>query len=334
LEKDNEYIDALIARCLSGNASEEDQSELRTWRNASAENDAYYEDVAIIYEASVIQHNIDVDADAAWNKLSSQIERKETTPVVPLHSKGNSNRWILSIAAAVLLLAGITAIIFRLNNKTADQNTLALVTQDKAVEQTLPDGSNIKLRPNSSLKAIKGTVPHSREYELQGEGTFTVKHDAQKPFIIHTDKVLIRDIGTSFTVRSLAESDSVTVSVSSGEVQFYAERQEGVNLTAGETGVYLKSASRFSKRSKNDAPEEQKEALKFNDTPLSDVVTKLNALYKAHIQFGNEKIKHCRITVRFTNNNVDDMIDVIAQTLSLQRSRQDSVTTLYGKGCD
>jgi ferric-dicitrate binding protein FerR (iron transport regulator) len=334
LEKDNEYIDALIARCLSGNGSEEDHAELTAWRNSSPENDAYYEDVAIIYEASAVQHKIEVNTNVAWNKLSSQIEKKEATPVVPLQPKGNSNRWILSIAAAILLLLGITSIIFRLNNKSTELNTLALVSHDKAIEQTLPDGSHIKLKPNSSFKAIKSTIAHSREYALQGEGTFTVTHDEQKPFIIHADKVLIRDIGTSFSITSLAESDSVIVSVSSGEVQFYAEKQEGINLTAGETGFYIKSASHFLKKSKNEGLNEQKEALQFNDTPLSDVVNKLNTLYKAHIQFGSEKIKRCRITVRFTNDKVDDMIDVITQTLSLQKTKQDSVTTLYGKGCE
>ncbi|KAA0990719.1 DUF4974 domain-containing protein [Dyadobacter aurulentus] len=58
--------------------------------------------------------------------------------------------------------------------------------------------------------------------------------------------------------------------------------------------------------------------LDFKDTPLHEVLIILEKDYKVRFQFTDLDIRDCRITSRFENKSLEEILDIIAYTLKLE----------------
>lgn len=85
-------------------------------------------------------------------------------------------------------------------------------------EVVLPDKSLVWLRPRSELTcaASFGAV---RDVHLRGEAFFAVTKNPAQPFVVHTPKVTVRVLGTSFLVKAYPQLSITTVHVRTGRVQ-------------------------------------------------------------------------------------------------------------------
>jgi len=73
----------------------------------------------------------------------------------------------------------------------------------------------------------------------------------------------------------------------------------------------------------------------FTDTPLKVAAAAIEKTYGITILFENQKLYRCRITTRFDNKTLKEMLDIMAYTLKFkyyinEKSRQVFVT---GYGC-
>src|SRR5690606_39750223 len=114
---------------------------------------------------------------------------------------------------------------------------------------------------------------------------------------------LFRSIGTSFNVKAHPDSATVVVSVIGGIVRFYTAADEGVELRAGQKGVYDRRSKTFS----SDRLEQNEFAYKtrvfvFNNQTLQQVVNSLNAVYRRTIRV-DRSIERCRLTVSFEDES-------------------------------
>ena len=108
-------------------------------------------------------------------------------------------------------------------DKPADATTparlMALsVPRGQDYHLTLADGTQVWLNAESRLEFPDRFNGNTREVRLQGEAYFEVKKDAKRPFIVHTDYLTTRVLGTSFDVRAYSRKDA-SVTLVSGRVQ-------------------------------------------------------------------------------------------------------------------
>ncbi|MBQ7442044.1 MAG: FecR domain-containing protein [Prevotella sp.] len=97
-------------------------------------------------------------------------------------------------------------------------NTI-LLPQGKVAKIVLPDGSRVWLNARSSLiYPNKFLAGQPRRVKLNGEAYFEVAHDKSRPFIVETEKVQTRVLGTSFNVRSYNNENPI-VTLVNGSVQ-------------------------------------------------------------------------------------------------------------------
>ena len=87
---------------------------------------------------------------------------------------------------------------------------------------TLADGTQVWLNAESRLEFPDRFNGNTREVRLKGEAYFEVKKDAKRPFIVHTDYLTTRVLGTSFNVRAYSRKDA-SVTLVSGRVQVKAD---------------------------------------------------------------------------------------------------------------
>jgi ferric-dicitrate binding protein FerR (iron transport regulator) len=323
-------IEDLIGKVLSGEATADEVREFETWRRASTENAKYFADMQLIFaKASTNQVKIDFDTDAAWTKVRSKIGKSK---VVALPK---TNWQPLRIAAGIVLIVAAGIFAWR---SLGQQNvqTLALVSENKIVENTLPDSSTVTLNKKSSIEFKYDPKEKTRKVKLKGEGFFDVKHEETKPFVIETDETLVRDIGTSFNVRSYPDKDTIEVVVTSGVVQFYTLKDPGMMINAGETGIYSKRGKFFAKLPKADTNvlAYKTRVFSFHSTDLQSVIEQINEVYESHIKLANAEIAKCQLTATFRNDELEQMIEVITETFGLTAETNDrKEIILNGTGC-
>jgi ferric-dicitrate binding protein FerR (iron transport regulator) len=81
--------------------------------------------------------------------------------------------------------------------------SLNLNEEQKVVN--LPDGSSIMLKKEHVFRILNHLKAIKRVY-LTGEAFFEVAKDANKPFFVHANQVITKVLGTSFTVRAVADA--------------------------------------------------------------------------------------------------------------------------------
>lgn len=317
-------IDDLIGKVLSGEATMDEVREVDAWRAESRENQNYYSDLELIFsKAASNQVKIDFDEDEAWRKVQKKLVKTKTIDWRPLR-----------IAAGVVLL--MTAGIFAWRSFNKPTQTMAIVSDNKVVQDTLPDGSTAVLNKRSSIEFEYNPREKTRKVKLKGEGFFEVKHEETKPFVIQADEALVRDIGTAFNIKSYPDKDTVEVVVESGVVQFYTLSDPGLVINAGETGFYSKSRKTFSKLAKADTNvlAYKTRVFSFNATDLRSAIEQINEVYDSKIKLANDRIASCRVTATFRNNSIDEILDILAEifVLTIERTDQNEII-LNGQGC-
>ncbi len=322
-----EAIDDLIGKVLAGEASPQEQKELDAWLGESESNRKYFDQLKTIFgNAGAPSIQLHFDTDAAWQRVRSKLEKKPGTRVL--------DNYFWRIAAAVTMVAIGGYFIYRISSPAIQRDEVRTVAQ--TVQDTLPDGSRAFLNRHSQIRFEYNHRKGTRNVVLTGEAYFEVKHEQEKPFIIETEQVLIRDIGTAFNVKAYPENQTVEVVVEEGEVQFYTKADSGVNVRRGETGIYDKALRKFSKIIKADTNvlSYKTKVFSFNNTDLGTVVQTLNEAFGAQIKLAHEGLSQCHLTVNFNDDSLETVVDVLAETLSLTVVRQGDQIILDGKGCN
>jgi transmembrane sensor len=330
VENELNDIDDLIGKVLAAEATPQEQIQLQNWIRESETNKKYFNQIKTIFDrAASNQVQLQFDADAAWGRVKEKLHKEKEGKSRPLFNSG----MFLRIAAGVVLVSVVGFFAYQqLNTPT---QTFVAVATTSTVQDTLPDGSAAFLNKRSTISYEYNPKEKIRKVKLQGESFFEVKHEEEKPFIIEAEEVLVRDIGTAFNVKAYPNSDTVEVIVESGEVQIYTEKNPGLYLMAGETGIYSKRLREFSKIIKADtnALAYKTGIFSFNNTDLKSLITKINEIYDAHITLASGKLENCRITVSFNNDKLETIVEVIAETLNLTVTRNEKEILLEGIGC-
>lgn len=323
-------MDELIAKYLAGEASQEESAQVLAWQKQSDENRLYVEQFNRIFNhASDLGELQEFDTDAAWLRVRSRLSKD--TKVVQLPPQKNNMSLYWKIAAGLLLtvLAGV----YFLRQPMDSGAALVVASHTETVSDTLPDGSNVFLNKQSSIRYVYNKKADERRVHLKGEAYFDVKHDEKSKFVIDIDGVLIRDIGTAFNVKAPEGSNTIEVFVNEGEVMFYTENDSGLYLRAGARGVYDKQVKKFT----IEEPEVNVLAYKtrvfnFNNVELAQVVRQLNAVYAKQIEF-SPSLRFCRLTVSFNNEPLEEVIAIIIETLGLKAIESNGKILLDGAGC-
>ena len=107
------------------------------------------------------------------------------------------------------------------------------------VSTTLPDGSVIKMNSCSRLSYDPKEWLEERIIYFTGEGSFEITHDEQRPFLVNTERYMVKVLGTSFNLSSYEQASSDHISLRNGSVEVYFgkadndENKKAYDLVAG-----------------------------------------------------------------------------------------------------
>lgn len=320
-----ENIDELIGKFFSGEASPEEAMLLDDWKDDHPDNLLHYTNSEKLF---ALIHNekdtLEPDSKAAWKKIRDKIE--VPVNIIPLNRK-RSYAW-LAAACIILLIGG--SILLNYVFKTEKQQEIAYITGKETKSVQLTDGTVISISPNSNLVVDKGFGKKNRTLHLKGAADFSVVHQEKLPFIVDAGDVFIKDIGTKFSIKSSADTDTVYVRVDEGVVLLFDSLGSSLEIKATGKALYIRSI----KKIVSEVTEKKiSAAVQFSNSSLEEVILKLNSIYDTEITVENVQLNKCTITTQFDKENLETVLGIITETLGLSYEKTSSGYLIKGQSC-
>jgi transmembrane sensor len=234
------------------------------------------------------------------------------------------NKRFLAIAASSLLIIAVSSLLFFLLPNADSVKMHSLSTADANKSLVLADGSQIEMNKLSTINYPSKFIENNRSISFEGEGFFTIKPDATKPFIVSVGEMKVKVLGTAFNIKAYPGDESIEVVVDHGKVEV-SYGGEFVTLTPGyravvhkQTGALLKSENiNVNYNSWNT------KKMVFVETPLSDVVSTLQSVYGVKIDFKDSLMLDNRLTANFYRTDLENVVKVVCRTFNFEYQKED-----------
>lgn len=335
MSQEQQHIDFdLVGKVLSAEATEKERAQLENWIAHSESNREEFESLKEIWELSAPVEMPDVNIDAAWKKVNAQTD--EATVISIAEDKlqqRRSPRIYLAWAASIAVLLSIGLGVWFFNR---DGAMLTAEAGPQGLELQLEDGSMVTLAPNATLEYPESLAEDKRLVALNGKGFFEVTSDKQRPFIVQTASAEVRVLGTRFEVNTAAGPEKLKVSVQEGRVQVTSEKSsEQTIVETMETCVVDNKSGELKKDELNEPGIFfwKDKTIRFKRTDLRKASEILSSLFHKEILIEVVKTDNCEITATFQDEEIDVIMEVIAQTLHLRLTKTNKGFKLQGEGC-
>ena len=250
--------------------------------------------------------------------------------------KAHSRRLVLvrtSAAAAVALLC-LSVWTAYLYMQPVAMQTVSTLAETRTV--SLPDGTSVTLNHYSTLTYPERFKTDNREVELNGEAYFEVKKEKKHPFIVQTDAVDVRVLGTHFNVDAYRDSHDVRTTLLTGSVAVSNKsNSEHMILKPNEIAIYNKVERKLTRKLLVDATDEiswRHGEFIFDDVPLSDIARKLSNSFGTTIQITDSALQNYRISARFPNGeDLETILSVLQDAGYFNYSHDNNQITITAK---
>jgi ferric-dicitrate binding protein FerR (iron transport regulator)/succinate dehydrogenase flavin-adding protein (antitoxin of CptAB toxin-antitoxin module) len=151
-----------------------------------------------------------------------------------------------SIATAAVLIGLAVCLPYFKNNflDKGDHYNEIIAKRGTKTKIILPDGSQVWLNSDSKLSYGVRFNDTIREVSLEGEAYFDVIKDKKRPFIVITNALNIRVLGTAFNIKSYAQDATIETTLIRGMIEVRKNNEsvsKKIILTPNEKLVYNKS---------------------------------------------------------------------------------------------
>jgi transmembrane sensor len=277
----------------------------------------------------------EINVDTAWNKLHSRLSENGLITEIPAIRKRFAVTAYFRIAAMVILLLGIGSVLLFMNDKgLLDRKTIVATTDNqKNLQVTLPDGSNIFLNRNTRLSYGKNFGRHGRNVTLSGEAFFEISHDENNPFTVDAGNASIKVLGTSFNVITNNPYSAVEVFVKTGQVMVSGnEYKNNLILDPGYIGTMSPERSEKSVNSDANYLSWNTGLLVYDGQELDTVFRDLKKVYNMDIVADDPDIlKNTWKTDPIDNQPQETIIRLICGSFNLSYTKDGNVYHLAKK---
>ncbi|MDD2437650.1 MAG: FecR domain-containing protein [Massilibacteroides sp.] len=326
MKQDNRSVNKIIKRYVDGIYTIKDLNALSNLRqnteSLSEAMDQCWEDSTQISTSAVEHEKYRNEAQLLLNKL----KRKE---------RGFRFISVYKYAAAItiLLISGLSLFLLYTTIPNRQEEVVyskIYVANGEKESLTLSDGTQITLNSGSYLRYPSRFSGNKRIIEINGEAFLQVHHDAEKQFIVRTQKVDVKVLGTSFNVKAYDEDEQVMVSVRTGKVQVDLP-EASMNLKPDEMIILDKTSGELERRSIDSHKTTTwiTGGLFFNKTNMETVAKELERCYNCNIEIENDALKKEVVYGEHSNESLESVLKAIAYAVGIKHRVEGDKIILY-----
>ncbi|MHA4809509.1 FecR family protein [Flavitalea flava] len=379
----HEHFLSLLDKFTAGTVSAEDQNELFSLIASGQYDHVLAEHFKVSFAAESLgtpsSENMDPanPRSEAMQKILKGILAEKQHPVqsqyspdylkiIQGHKSGSISsgfrkfRWVIAASITGLLAIGIylvAGIASKHPGRQFSHHFIQPVTKkvnpsSPPLTINLEDGSLVILQPGSSLQVPDHFLADKRDVYLEGEAFFDIRKNADRPFYVYNGNLVTHVLGTSFSIKTDPKKKSIEVSVLTGKVQVYENREilqpdtnklsNGVILMPNQKVIYQEDDRQFSTMlvsnpqplARDSAGKANPNRFVFEDAQLSTVFRALETDYGIEIIPENENINHCLFTGDIVKHGLYEKLDIICQSVKLSYEFNGTKILIKGKGCN
>ncbi|MBQ8071693.1 MAG: DUF4974 domain-containing protein [Bacteroidales bacterium] len=257
------------------------------------------------------------DTDKAFRHFIERKREAEST------SWRKTLRWAVSVAAAVILVFGVSYFSFR-SGRTAVESYFSEIVLHSPLgsvsTMTLPDGTTVNLNAGSTIRYSQGYGITDRVLSIEGEGFFEVARNEDLPFRISSPSLSVEVLGTKFNFKDYPEDGEASVFLKEGKVSLENLVTEGEKLlmSPGQTVILSKSEGimRLDESIGESVSGWNDGSLIFEDAPLAEIVKILSRSYNADVVITDPSLSALRFNGVFSREgqSLRDILDILSAT--------------------
>ena len=341
----SEKFTGLLNTYLSGKATDENYRELmRLIKLGSYDNLLKQKiDDALLNAGSADDIDEEKARQLMFNILNSE---KQTAELITVKRRIH-NPWLWAAAAAVIAAVFTIVQLFTAGNKNINKEVITK-KENKAAQPVpgsktqkyvrLQDGSTVLLNEGSKLEYPDKFSSSTREVTLTGEGYFDIKHEVNRPFIVHTGKVETTVLGTAFNISAYPQQKEIRVTVTRGKVKV-SNNKETIGVITPNESITVNTENKLYVQQKVNADtvvEWKKQYLVLDNISMADAAVLIDGKYHVNISFSNENLKLCRISAMFLDNeNLEQVLTVVTGVVNASYTAQpNDQIIISGEGCN
>ncbi len=326
-------INHLLEKLLSGKINSSENEELRRYIQ-STYKDQQLSELMIKHWERVNSSNVlikEANLEHVKSGLLSLISKDEISNLNARNDLQSWKSYFLRIAAVLfiplLILSGY--LYYSLIEQKANV-TDQLVKQEvfaspgSRVHFTLPDETEVWLNSASKLEyPVSINNQKQRVVKLSGQGYFKVAHDKTKPFFVETEKLNIKVLGTSFDISSYDDDHQLISTLVDGEIAILSPNGEEVSrLVPGQQATLNKNTNKLIIIDDVDtrlSTSWKDGYLIFKDTPIAEVVKKLERWYNCNIELSESlKSSGLKYTATLRNETLGEVLKMMEISTSVK----------------
>ncbi len=314
-------IKPIIEKYLAGKASKEEQSILLEFLREGEANQLLFQNAKVAWQAYP-NKSFTLKEWEAW----SHVHHRITNPVQRGSlSKFWLNTYRVASIIAIVLLVSLTFGISHLKN----QKVIVSTKPGQNLNLLLPDSSRVMLNSNSSLVYHPLAFAFNRKVELEGEAYFEVTKQKLKPFLVRSNDLRVKVLGTQFNVNAYPETGKYEVVLEKGSVyvSMASFKKCKATLSPGEKTEIDRSTGEGNKiKLKTRLYTAWTEGvLYFYDSPFSDVITRLERRYGVKIELSDPIIKGFVFSTTIRNEPFEEVLNLVQKVLPVKASEKEEV---------
>lgn len=198
----------------------------------------------------------------------------------------------------------------------------------------LSDGTLVWLNAGSKLRFPQSFAnsDNKRIVYLEGEAYFDVAKNKNKPFIVNTQEVDIKVLGTKFNISSYDTDDDIVTTLIEGSVNVFETRtpENGINLTPSFQANYNKFGNNF-KTEKVDTDiftAWMQNRLVIDHLKFSEILVKLERKYSVKFVNNSESLDNEIYTGEFLDEDIESVLKTISLSTPFSYEVNQNIITI------
>jgi transmembrane sensor len=321
-------------KLLSGETLPAEISDFKTWLKARPENAEAYARLTDMWDGMEPLANSDFVQECL---NTSRRHNADSTAISYLKSFWVAVQRLLSPrrAAAISGLAIAAIIIINISGPDGEVYRTALGEQ-RTIQ--LADGSTVILNTSTTIN-VSYFDDERRISLLEGQASFDVAPDTQRPFIVDIGDGFVRALGTQFDVYRSSEAVTVTLIEGKVEVTSTPPRSVGAKLlkrtsspeasfraklSPGEQ-VAIAAAGPISRIAEVDVDRVvawREGKVNFRNTPLAEAVADMNRYSSTKIIIAEKDLEGLRVSGVFRVGNSDHFVNALQSLFDVRAERR------------